>query len=225
MTIAMRFHTYHGDNIQLLREGTVAHRRSSFANSIAFGEKPLRPYELFLLEINNNENGWSGHLRIGLTLLNPDHRPPLPLYALPELNASGLAWIFAITRNRHRFNAEHDFPRVGRTFLELIESHDENEIDQVSRRLDLLNANYNSGPNNNIDGVKLPTDVGSRIGVYYRIGNDNRTAEMHFVINGIDQGPSAVGIPFNGQPIYAIVDVYGTTKQVQIVQPVQAGKS
>lgn len=228
----MRFHRYHGENIQLLRGGTVAYRRSSFANSIAFGEKPLKPYELFLLEINNNENGWSGHLRVGLTLLNPETRPPLPLYALPELNDSGSAWISAITRpqtiNRvyhDGFNndVELDFPQERASVFDML------GVEDLTRRLDSINGNNDSrvanSDQNNLNGqIRLPTDVGSQIGVYYRVGTDNRTAEMHFVINGVDQGPSAADIPYNGTPIYAIVDVYGTTKQVQIVQPVQAGK-
>ena len=43
-------------------------------------------------------------------------------------------------------------------------------------------------------------------------------AEMHFIINGEDQGVFARDIPHKEGPLYAIVDVYGTTKQVRIVQ-------
>lgn len=64
----------------------------------------------------------------------------------------------------------------------------------------------------------LPTDTGSRIGVMYvpQMGSDK--AEMHFIINGEDQGVFARDIPYKDSPLYAIVDVYGTTKQVRIVQ-------
>lgn len=64
----------------------------------------------------------------------------------------------------------------------------------------------------------LPTDTGSRIGVMYipQIGSDK--AEMHFIINGEDQGPCAKDIPYRAGPLHAVVDVYGTTKQVRIIQ-------
>ncbi|CAG7785796.1 unnamed protein product [Allacma fusca] len=63
----------------------------------------------------------------------------------------------------------------------------------------------------------LPTDVGSRIGVMYVKGEDGK-ADMHFIINGEDQGPCARDIPYQNAPLYAVIDVYGSTKQVRIVQ-------
>lgn len=60
---------------------------------------------------------------------------------------------------------------------------------------------------------------GSRIGVVY-VPNpvDSSKAEMHFIINGEDQGPSTKDIPYKEGPLHAVVDVYGTTKQVKIIQ-------
>lgn len=43
------------------------YRKQSFANALCFSEKPLRLAELFLIEINSKEVGWSGHLRLGLS--------------------------------------------------------------------------------------------------------------------------------------------------------------
>jgi hypothetical protein len=62
----------------------------------------------------------------------------------------------------------------------------------------------------------LPTDVGSRVGVMYNIRGDS--AELHFIFNGEDFGVYAKTIPYKRGPLFAVADIYGTTKQVRIVQ-------
>lgn len=65
----------------------------------------------------------------------------------------------------------------------------------------------------------LATDRGSRIGVLFvpTVQDPNR-AEMHFIINGQDQGPCTKDIPYKEGALHAVVDVYGTTKQVRVIQ-------
>lgn len=63
---------------------------------------------------------------------------------------------------------------------------------------------------------QLPTDVGSRIGVMF-VPTSETTADMHFIINGEDQGPSSREIPYKSNPLFAVVDVYGSTKKVRVI--------
>lgn len=65
----------------------------------------------------------------------------------------------------------------------------------------------------------LATDTGSRIGIVFVENSlDSSKAEMHFIINGEDQGPCTKDIPYREGALHAVVDVYGTTKQVKIIQ-------
>lgn len=65
------------------------------------------PGELFLIEIGIKEVGWSGHLRIGLTQINPVNiYPNLPIYALPDLANLGSSWIFPISKSAPRQNSQ-----------------------------------------------------------------------------------------------------------------------
>lgn len=41
---------------------------------------------------------------------------------------------------------------------------------------------------------------------------------MHFIINGEDVGVQAADIPYKQSNLYVVVDVYGTTKSVKIIQ-------
>ena len=66
----------------------------------------------------------------------------------------------------------------------------------------------------------VATDVGSRIGVMFCPDETGFFARMHFIINGEDQGPSEELIPISkdSAPLFAVVDVYGTTKQIRLIE-------
>ena len=236
-----RFHPYVGENIRLFDDSMVASRQSSFAHAISFSDKPLHPMEIFLIEIEKNERGWSGHLRIGLTQLRPDDHFELPQYALPDLANMGKSWIFAVTKTHNRVYddetaANSDNPKPCSSILgdddyvytyrgplkksvlrplPRIRTIDSTDLQQ-DVAASLNSSSDSSGSESSGDSSVLPTDVGSRIGLVYVI--KGKKAEMHFIINGEDQGPCAKDIPHEDGPLYAVVDVYGTTKQVRIIQ-------
>ena len=222
----VRFHDLHGDNITLLDDKTVSYREASFAHGITFSAKPLHPMEIFLIEIERSEGGWSGHLRIGLTQLKPHYIRKLPQYALPDLATFGRTWIYAVTKS-HNHAVEQDTGSIlgngeqvqtynGPISTSLLKP----VMANVNRTRSDIAPLFIPFPKSNGDREAeddiLPTDIGSRIGIVYIIKNGR--AELHFILNGEDQGPCEKDIPYEDGPLYAVVDVYGTTKQVRIIQ-------
>ncbi|XP_018016508.1 uncharacterized protein LOC108673228 [Hyalella azteca] len=96
------FSQNHGNNVILLENNTVAYRKASFANALTLSQHPVLPGELFLLEIEQTEPGWTGHMRLGLTQLDPTSQ--LPLYSLPDLSNREDSWICAITKHHNRLS-------------------------------------------------------------------------------------------------------------------------
>ncbi len=113
----MEFHSVHGTNVRLDPSRTQATRVESFANGVCFSKDPLSPGEIFLLEIEEKELGWCGHLRIGLTAHDPRTLKTVPEYSLPDLMDMGDSWVFAITRNHNKVIEEEveggEQPNVG----------------------------------------------------------------------------------------------------------------
>ncbi|XP_036406323.1 neuralized-like protein 2 [Megalops cyprinoides] len=230
----LQFHPVHGLNVRLDPSGTQATRVESFAHGVCFSKQPLAPGEIFLIEIEDKELGWCGHLRIGLTAHDPCSLETVPEYSLPDLVNLGDSWVFAITRNHNkvveeageaggeaggRVEAEGtEGSSVPGTFFTKSHLH----IQNVCIPRDKLVGRSRPGRFSHIldDLYKTnalpPTARRSRIGVLFVPRGQGR-ADMHIVINGEDMGASAKNIPTQ-RPLYAVVDVFAATKCVQIVQ-------
>ncbi|XP_033840834.1 neuralized-like protein 2 [Periophthalmus magnuspinnatus] len=239
----MEFHPIHGTNVRLDYSGTQATRVESFANGVCFSKHPLNPGEIFLIEIEDKELGWCGHLRIGLTSQDPKNLDVVPEYSIPDLTDQGDSWVFAITRNHNKITevdqeaageGEGGGHRLGRGEPEEQVEVEENSkpkafftdshlfVDNVRIPKDKLVGRSRPGRFSHIldDLYKTnalpPTARRSRIGVLY-VPKGRGLADMHIIINGEDMGASARGIP-TIQPLYAVVDVFAATKCVRIVQ-------
>ncbi|NXD67431.1 NEUL2 protein, partial [Eolophus roseicapillus] len=214
-----RFHRVHGANVRLDGTRTRATRVESFAHGLCFSQEPLAPGEVFLVEIEEKELGWCGHLRVGLTALDPQHLETVPEYSLPDLVNMGDTWVFAITRNHNRVVVDGEETRgpPGEPFL---------CIEQVRIPRDVLVGRSRPGRYSHILDELYRTNAlpatarRSRIGVLYTMQPDG-TADMHIVINGEDMGPSAQHLP-TARPLYAVVDVFASTKSVRVI-PVDYG--
>lgn len=221
----MEFHPVHGTNVQLDLSRTKATRVESFANGLCFSKHALNPGEIFLVEIEDKELGWCGHLRIGLTARDPQTLETVPEYSLPDLVDQGESWVFAITRNHNKVTedeqaANGENQEINRPKCFFTETH--LYIENVCIPKDKLVGRSRPGRFSHIldDLYKTnalpPTARRSRIGVLYVLKGQG-LADMHIVINGEDMGASSKGIPID-QPLYAVVDIFAATKCVRIVQ-------
>lgn len=221
-----RFHPVHGANIRVDPSGLRATRVESFAHGVCFSREPLVAGQVFLVEIEEKELGWCGHLRLGLTALNPASLAAVPEFSLPDLVSLGHTWVFAITRHHNRVRPEDHrqgpeaaaAPRRPAALLE----EPYLRVEQFRIPRDRLVGRSQPGLYSPLldqlyeFNVLPPTARRSRLGVLFCPRPDG-TADMHIIINGEDMGPSARGLPAT-QPLYAVVDVFASTKSVRLVQ-------
>ncbi|NXY00535.1 NEUL2 protein, partial [Centropus bengalensis] len=216
--LAARFHHIHGANIRLDASRTRATRVESFAHGLCFSQEPLAPGQIFLVEIEEKERGWCGHLRVGLTALDPQRLQPVPEYSLPDLVSMGDTWVFAITRSHNRAAAAGEARGAPRDPFLLVQRA------RIPR--DTLVGRSRPGRYSHLLDELFRTNVlpatarRSRIGVLYAPQPDG-TADMHIIINGEDMGASARRLPA-ARPLYAVVDVFASTKSVRVI-PVEDG--
>ncbi|KAM6319094.1 neuralized-like protein 2 [Podargus strigoides] len=219
--LTARFHCVHGTNVRLDPSRTRATRVESFANGLCFSQEPLAPGQVFLVEIEEKERGWCGHLRMGLTALDPQRLEVVPEYSLPDLVNMGDTWVFAITRSHNRVVVDGGeapaWNPPGDPFLRIEGLRIPRDTlvgrSQPSRYSHILDNLYKTN-------VLPATARRSRIGVLYALQPDG-TADMHILINGEDMGPSARHLPA-ARPLYAVVDVFASTKSVRVI-PVEYG--
>lgn len=200
--VGFRFHTSHGSNLELDDGSRIARRFRSFANAIAFSNRPLLPGETFLFEIEDQEMGWAGHIRCGVTIHNPIKLRSLPQYLLPDFaqltDGKCASWVFAI-------KPSEEMP-FGDDFIGIPIHCNDAKTDP----LQIKEKNYKTlKAHDNI----LPTDLGSRIGIHVTLGG-----ELFFFINGTQFGPCASDVPVEQKDVFAVVDLYGVTKQIRTIQ-------
>uniref|UniRef100_A0A3P9LU43 Neuralized E3 ubiquitin protein ligase 2 n=1 Tax=Oryzias latipes TaxID=8090 RepID=A0A3P9LU43_ORYLA len=244
----MQFHPIHGTNVRLDHTGTQATRVESFANGVCFSKAPLKPGEIFLIEIEEKELGWCGHLRIGLTARDPKSFEVVPEYSIPDLTDQGNSWVFAITRNHNKVIEEADVPEnldgglAGGHRLGRGEAEDEDQRNGDGHNL--KTKSFFTDTHLYIENVCIPKDklVGrSRPGRFSHILDDlyktnalpptARRSRIGVLYVPKARGLADMHIIINGEdmgasakgipatnPLHAVVDVFAATKSVRIVQ-------
>uniref|UniRef100_A0A673AJK2 Neuralized E3 ubiquitin protein ligase 2 n=2 Tax=Sphaeramia orbicularis TaxID=375764 RepID=A0A673AJK2_9TELE len=231
----MEFHPIHGTNVRLDHSGTQATRVESFANGVCFSKHPLNPGEIFLIEIEDKELGWCGHLRIGLTARDPRNLDVVPEYSIPDLTDLGDSWVFAITRNHNKIREDSGVQeeeeglagghRLGRG---LAEDEADDEADR-GRRVNTMSKTFFTDTHLYIENVRIPRDklVGrSRPGRFSHILDDlyktnalpptARRSRIGVLYVPKGQGQADMHIVINGE------DMGASARAIPTIQPLYA---
>ncbi|CAD5206042.1 unnamed protein product [Bursaphelenchus okinawaensis] len=70
------FHSYHSQNLELSNKARVVRRQWGF-RGLCFSREPVEPLRPYLIHIDEVEFCWTGHLRVGVTTVNPESKPEL----------------------------------------------------------------------------------------------------------------------------------------------------
>ncbi|CAF0826001.1 unnamed protein product [Didymodactylos carnosus] len=234
----MRFHKVHGKNIRLDQNDTIAYRMESFSHALVFSERPLFPGELFMVEIEETTSDWTGAIKIGLSIVPPEtiiqqcnkdviyeniYHTTVPsrpvghmrctcgLYK-PVFGIGNYDWIIT------------PFGKTERKTILPVRQYDPKE--------------------------DCPTDVGGRVGLIF--AHKKKTIHVHSIMNGFDCGPFEI-LRFDNNTddsddshasdqdnshhrftsshkvnsdvkLWAVIDVYGGTKKIRIIQLYSGGK-
>ncbi|OQV21454.1 putative Protein neuralized [Hypsibius exemplaris] len=93
----LRFHAKHGDHVDISEDGLVAKRIRSYCKGIVFTSRPIEIGEMVCFRVreqSSKQQQWSGSLRIGLTVHDPNHIADLTtaLYLCPDLTNKPGFW-------------------------------------------------------------------------------------------------------------------------------------
>ncbi|XP_053623195.1 protein neuralized isoform X2 [Plodia interpunctella] len=93
----LSFHSVHGENVRVSRDGSVARRVESFCKGVAFSARPVRVNEKVCIRFVEISNSWSGVIRFGFTTHDPSTLAhALPKYACPDLTNKPGNWAKAL---------------------------------------------------------------------------------------------------------------------------------
>ncbi|XP_055848497.1 protein neuralized [Episyrphus balteatus] len=93
----LQFHSVHGDNIRISRDGTQARRFESFCRALTFSSRPVRINERICMRFSEISNNWNGGVRFGFTSNDPASlENSLPKYACPDLTNRPGFWAKAL---------------------------------------------------------------------------------------------------------------------------------
>ncbi|XP_039255983.2 neuralized-like protein 2 [Styela clava] len=114
-----KFHHICGENIHINKPRNAAYREAGFSHGLCFSHCPLLPGQLFLIEISDAQDGWSGHLRIGVTQHDPSELHTVPEMVIPDMTTGGSSteerqitkggqtWATAVTKFHNRISGRH----------------------------------------------------------------------------------------------------------------------
>ncbi|OWR47426.1 putative neuralized [Danaus plexippus plexippus] len=93
----LSFHSVHGENVRVSRDGSTARRVESFCKGVAFSARPVRVNEKVCIRFVEISNSWSGVIRFGFTGHDPATLAhALPKYACPDLTNKPGNWAKAL---------------------------------------------------------------------------------------------------------------------------------